>query len=708
MKILITLILFALLFAANAQSIAPKKTIEIDTLTKLPKESVPFDESFIFKMTAPVDMKSQAYSIEELKRNGQLRPETWKDHKVKFLSTGPTRKLYTTRTDFREAKDFLKTERSNLKTTFKANKKLYPGTTYPVFKEFDKANEKILNKKRKEIYFPIDPIKPSTSYKVTFLSENDDFINDLTKVVSDVDTDLANATLAYSQIVETNFVPGETHLLTSFEEFSNIIHSFALDLSTLTSISSISLRVFIVREDDDSTFDLSKAEAESENSEILIQNSERLLASASNTFKPPTPPKEFIIAFRQLCYVKGEFQIQDLKDSQKRTLIDNQKYRICVLFTDQSKTARLEKSDLLVYNQKKFTPPIVITYKVKIGNSSVDNINKRDDEIAKLNSRLATYTPGVSPLLLPSVIKNLLEIDCSDSQKIIGEVFCKTKDETLKVYRSLPFMPTARLKLLVGGLITFDNISKEEGTENYFERLKNLESTLSSLDRVLIHLKYMLPTASATDMPNILILHDSLQSLNTAIKDRVIPFLTQASKYKQAVVDQLASTQRFVRPASFNSTTEVFEFKSRASFRIVPDFGLIGVMKGDNSFNFTDLVPYLGFNVNLRPINKNIPFSSLRGRRTPLHYLSFMSGVTLTSIAINNEREDLFGKGSLLTGIGIRANNTLKFAAGMLWFKSYNKDPLMKEKKLAFSPYVGLSLDIEIQDLFGGLVRLFK
>ena len=157
----------------------------------------------------------------------------------------------------------------------------------------------------------------------------------------------------------------------------------------------------------------------------------------------------------------------------------------------------------------------------------------------------------------------------------------------------------------------------------------------------------------------------------------------------------------------YTTSTVKADLKARSKLRIVPDFGLIGVFKGGESLGFSDLVPYLGFQINFRPINKNIRFSSINNK-TWKHRMSYMMGLTTSSIAIQERREDLFGKNSLLIGLGFRLNNTIRLTGGTVWFKKLDKNPLSNRKLLSFSPSVGISVDLEILDLFNGLKELFK
>src|SRR5205085_10818746 len=126
--------------------------------------------------------------------------------------------------------------------------------------------------------------------------------------------------------------------------------------------------------------------------------------------------------------------------------------------------------------------------------------------------------------------------------------------------------------------------------------------------------------------------------------------------------------------------------------RIVPDFGLIGVYK-NSGLAFKDLTPYLGFHINFRSIDKNIPMRRVY-YKSWRHYFSFMSGITLRSLAIAGKREDFFANNNLITGIGLRLNNALRITGGLVWFKKIDPNPVSADKPLSCSGFTGLSLDL--------------
>jgi len=171
---------------------------------------------------------------------------------------------------------------------------------------------------------------------------------------------------------------------------------------------------------------------------------------------------------------------------------------------------------------------------------------------------------------------------------------------------------------------------------------------------------------------------------------------------KQIVVDE---NIRLPIKAS-NAIASSINFQNRAKLRLVPDFGFITIFKGDGSANRQDYVPYLGFHVNLRPIDKDVKMRFVR-MKSWKYYLSFYSGLTLSSIEVEGQREDFFANKSLLAGIGIRINHSLRATVGSVIFRANSTNPLSDSKSVKMVMTAGISLDLEIQKFIGGIKSIF-
>lgn len=158
----------------------------------------------------------------------------------------------------------------------------------------------------------------------------------------------------------------------------------------------------------------------------------------------------------------------------------------------------------------------------------------------------------------------------------------------------------------------------------------------------------------------------------------------------------------FVKMETFGGTSNVLSFESRNALRVVPDFGLIGYGFQKDFFGIS---PYLGFQVNLRNMDKDIPLRIYPNRKL-IHRLSFGLGYTLVSVAEEGRRDDFFNKSALMIGGGFKVSQSVKLTFGTLVFKEENPNPIISRKRLSFTPYAGVSLDLELQKLFNGIGSL--
>jgi hypothetical protein len=147
-------------------------------------------------------------------------------------------------------------------------------------------------------------------------------------------------------------------------------------------------------------------------------------------------------------------------------------------------------------------------------------------------------------------------------------------------------------------------------------------------------------------------------SKNSKIDNFLTQYETANAGEQEIIMNRLASfivssellfaDDMFQFGQTLSSSTAVLDFDTRTGYTITPDFGYVyyGFQKG-----FGTMTPYVGFQLEFRYFDKNIPFNLIHPK-SPLHYLSFTTGLTLTSIKKEGKRDDFFGNKSLLTGIG--------------------------------------------------------
>lgn len=332
--------------------------------------------------------------------------------------------------------------------------------------------------------------------------------------------------------------------------------------------------------------------------------------------------------------------------------------------------------------------------------TNIIRVYKGLDDLKTLIEAKVTYQLADS-LKYRAIMAEAINCPCSDKG-------IKDMTQSNDLFHIIGVMNIANLQQLnwlrTGALSSKDILAETLKAEDFSGKQANIKYSLAQLQlfaEFLRNLRAHDPTnASFSEVYNLVKsllkdMHEANSKLDKTVKDNALIASVWRNKYQG-----LEAQSNVV-------STNLLDFMSTNKLRIIPDFGLMGVFTGDRVFHVSDLAPYLGFEVDFRSINKNIPMS-LVYNKSVWYYLSFSAGLTLTSLAIPNKRTDLFGNQNIYTGLGFRLNNSLRITAGTVWFKTVNTDPLQTNQPLGFSPYVGLSLDLDLQSLFGGISKLFK
>ncbi|WP_343670846.1 hypothetical protein [Chitinophaga sp.] len=302
---------------------------------------------------------------------------------------------------------------------------------------------------------------------------------------------------------------------------------------------------------------------------------------------------------------------------------------------------------------------------------------------------------------LQLLIKAALDCDCEEDvrKNIVAE------NDTIKALSILYNGDAATFRNILLGIYSLDNINKETDADELKQRISNLETSIKVLNNVreyVLKVRAIAPAHEAVlaDLTDCI---DKEKKRYTIVSKQLKTIASADEHLKELYLNQFSLVQSV--PVS-TASSQVLELTSSAKFRIVPEFGLVSVFKTEGSFGFQDLVPYLGFNINFRSIDKDIPMRFVR-YKTWRHYFSFVAGITLRSLAVQGKREDFFGNSSLLTGLGLRLSNYIKLTGGTLWFKATDPNPVSTNKPIRILPYAGVSLDLELRELFGGVAKIF-
>jgi hypothetical protein len=402
---------------------------------------------------------------------------------------------------------------------------------------------------------------------------------------------------------------------------------------------------------------------------------------------------------------------------------------------------------LLISNRKQlgfpfiFTPSDTLNYSTPPpgGNNKLDNIHFKtslsdwyDDPNTGLQSIYADLEQQEGALrdtLKKTYFSRSPTPDRQDAyRKFIGYLVQNnnTFDSELKTsFLPIPAKATNRLlrleaiddsthQHLFTGLETLDcDACKPLSKRQYETRYTNIKSSLQQVSEL-----YTIAASLAVNTP----------ALGTAAKDllfykqrlqRIAPKLEALVAKRSALADSIAKIS-MQGLATFSSNTNVVGFETRNKLSIAPDFGVVTTyISSSGKANPYPFMPYLGFHVNLHPINRENYFRSYPHKLS--HYLSLMVGWTL--VEVNNGPKQAHrvdqdsitsyfgGKGTLLTGAGFRLGNAARITAGAQWYFKYNLNPTTNtysERKLKAWPFIGFSLDLSLTTLLNGVADVVK
>ena len=186
--------------------------------------------------------------------------------------------------------------------------------------------------------------------------------------------------------------------------------------------------------------------------------------------------------------------------------------------------------------------------------------------------------------------------------------------------------------------------------------------------------------------------NDNLQASADNLKD----FLANRS----AKLQELAAKLRALVLETLNlRASTVADYQTRATWYVGADLG--AALAWDLEEAFT----YAGANIYFRPVNKKAHLSWddwRKGQRWTefRKRFSIMLGVPRDEIDVENSEPLIQSRPGLL-GAGLRLSDFLRFTfAGALVFKEKDPNPLVDNERLAWSPFVGLSIDWNIAGTF--------
>lgn len=151
-------------------------------------------------------------------------------------------------------------------------------------------------------------------------------------------------------------------------------------------------------------------------------------------------------------------------------------------------------------------------------------------------------------------------------------------------------------------------------------------------------------------------------------------------------------------------TTVASTLDKRLKNRVSPQIGITTVsFKLPGRTLYIPLRLMVGAYYQLRETDPDIPFKSYR--IYAWQRFSAYLGLTFNTLADGYIREDLFGTSNLLVGVGYQPMDAIRITAGPLLFNQLDPNRFLANRKsLAKTLYVGITLDVKLKDLLGGLI----
>ena len=230
-------------------------------------------------------------------------------------------------------------------------------------------------------------------------------------------------------------------------------------------------------------------------------------------------------------------------------------------------------------------------------------------------------------------------------------------------------------------------------------------------------------TQQAKDERDAMNIHEAIVDLNTsadeflAYLERIILLMRDRQskmedgfyKIRQAERQFNKISSKLLEDVDFSATysiagTSTDEYVTRGQYYISADLGLAWIsMKNETG----TVQPYLGVNFNLFPINKQAHYNLMT--KNWLRGTSIMLGATINrdDEKMVYHRNILSSNVTLLTGVGLRLSDFSRITAGVVWTEAKTSaNPIVDNYKLAASPFVSLSLDMDVKKYLGGFGQL--
>ncbi|SFM90359.1 hypothetical protein SAMN05428949_1234 [Chitinophaga sp. YR627] len=682
------------IFGQNGQVLQDADMVATDTIFYTIKREMPFDRFFILQCRLPKDIIVKGFDVTPINKHLE-RHVTRRDYKMMLLLENVSRDSMTSKKKQKTFKAFKDPEQL---ITFYSNQRM-------------KVQK---NGEFTDLYLKIPPLDPNRDYRIAIFTIDPKRIGDFERLSEQLDRVLptdnridgsASASLESQYNSFREKVKGGLQLDTYYEYLSNnncngsdslLKHTRARNFESDRYNTHIEYRFILSKNE----IDRNTAEKLDEGRYVSIVTDHNL-----NTI------------FLPYVFLKGA--MQGLKDAENSPVEfnsrDNATYHVSVLINDSVKSFDGKKS-IADFHEFQTLPDVTFNKDTagvicwadrpltnKGCEESLVSMIRKKHNIYNTLSNHYSHALRFCHLISQFLMREALRCPCNENGiKSMAERNNLTTILGL-FYKADQYI----IDSVLTGAIALHQPDIEPKKE-IDDRMQLLDSSLLQLDMLRDFVRKVRITVDDIGVRREL--SASLEELTT-FREQLQSnrnYLDALSKLIAAVRSKAArKTQLSEKETLTQGSTEVLNFKTASQFKIVPDFGLVAIFDLPQQMRVQSLVPYVGFNINFRSIDKNIAQRHIRFK-TLWYRLSFVGGITVSSIKIEGKREDMFSNLNLVGGLGFRVNNYLKITGGGVFFKKLSVNQLTNETSIGTSPFIGLSVDYELQDLFGGFVKLFK
>jgi hypothetical protein len=273
---------------------------------------------------------------------------------------------------------------------------------------------------------------------------------------------------------------------------------------------------------------------------------------------------------------------------------------------------------------------------------------------------------------------------------------------------ALRALPDSIAKKIFKGVLPINYLAntKETGENNYSERLKNFQGSITYFDSLNKSLYKLLAIGYSDRLDDARI---AVENIITRLKNNSSVIQTNFEKILQAMSEKAGLNELEL----FIGNTDAKDLKTKGGNIFTLDLGMANIVAANRMDKATYIPkPYYGLNIYFRPIDKNTrqeslpkklnadkkqgPDYNILSTRSVWQRLCLTIGFTMGGGGQNKEFDNFFNNTMLLLGPGYRFADAFKVSAGGAFLKRYSKDPTIAEKKVGVGGYLSFSIDIDM------------